>query len=387
MRKQIAFATPTNAPDPVTKSREAAFRDLTVKEEFRNAVIRFKAGPTWLRFLPSIQGSEYDWIMGVDSYQDLDGVTLVSPTTFDRNNTNLFEFASNWIRKNRQELIANKDTNPGGIRLWTKRTGLAWVIEEQAPEGERLRLFKGSLYDGARGGSTGLAYNIHLDANARDNEPNSPTQGELIHGNVTDPHSGRLIKIDKSAGTEYANYKIAFGKNPAPLEELLALLTDEEHDMICPLENVVHIPTEEEQRDALRRYLGVDLFSAIFGAQVVTTGGYTPTRPAAAAVATDEPVRTATPVAAPAAKPAPAPVAAAAPAPTPVAAPTPAPAVVEAAPAEDEAAKPYSIKDISPMLQTKEGLQELIDNRTRIPARMLVVVQEEAAEAGLVWPE
>jgi hypothetical protein len=63
---------------------------------------------------------------------------------------------------------------------------------------------------------------------------------------------------------EYASYKAGIGKNPAPVEHFLNLLTDEEMEMITPLENTIYIPSEQEMLDILKRYIGDEFYEQIF---------------------------------------------------------------------------------------------------------------------------
>lgn len=280
MSKTIEFVNNAGkAPDPINKTRELSFRDLTFKDEYKTRVTKFTQGLTWLRFLPAIKGSVYDWMMPLEIHQDVGGVTFVSPKTFDSNALSAFDIARIWFQRNNRAVLASKDTNPNGFRLYPKRAGISWVVEEAAPEGERLKLFYRSLYDGTRGGSTGLAYNVRREADARDNEPGSPTAGELIHGDITDPNAGRQVKIERSLGekSEYANYKVGIGKNTAKIEHFLAQLTDDESNLIIPLERTLHIPSDEEVKDILRRYIGDGFYREIFTESGPKSSGWNPT--------------------------------------------------------------------------------------------------------------
>jgi hypothetical protein len=266
--KKIEFVNNTGLaqPEPVAKSRELAFRDLVFKEEYKGRKCRFGQGLTWLRFLPAVKPSVYDWMMPVEIHRDINGVTFVSPRSLDSNVQTPFDIARMWLYKHNKGALSSRDKNPNGLRLYSQRYGIAWAIEEAAPEGQRLKLFYASLYDGVRGGTTGLGYNVRREADARDNEPGSPTVGQLIHGDVTDPTSGRLVKVERAPTekNEYASYKAGIGKNPAPVEHFLNLLTDEEMELITPLENTIYIPSEQEMLDILKRYIGDEFYNQIF---------------------------------------------------------------------------------------------------------------------------
>jgi hypothetical protein len=266
MRKAIEFINNTGvAPDPIQKTKEVAFREIVFKEQYRTRKARFTQSLTWLRFLPAIKPSMYDWMMAIDVHRDINGVTFTSPKTLDSNHQSCFDIARIWFQKNNSLLLSSREKNPNGYKLYPMRFGVSWVVEEQAPEGEKLKLLLASLYNGERGGTTGLAYNIRKEADARDNEPNSKSAGQLIHGDITNPTAGRLVKVEKIAGGEYASYKAGIGKNPAPIDHFLAQLTDEEMNLLCPLEKTLYIPTEQEQHELLRRYIGEKHYQDIFG--------------------------------------------------------------------------------------------------------------------------
>jgi len=195
-------------------------------------------------------------------YKEASGAhaTFVDPATFKE--PSIFFKASAWLRKNEPECIASRDTNPNGFKLWPQKRGLAWVIDEAAEEGKRLRLLNVSLYDGSRGGSTGWGHDLVTEANAVDNEPGSPTQGQSIYGDITSNETGRQFCVTKIGTGATASYKVTIGKTATPLN--LDMLTDEEMELICPLEKTLHVPSEEEQKAYLRAYIGEERFAKIF---------------------------------------------------------------------------------------------------------------------------
>jgi len=272
MRNEIEFINNAgSAPDPIQKTKELAFKEIVFKEPYRNRKARFNQNLTWLRFLPAVRPSVYDWMMPIEVHRDINGVTFTSPKTLDSNHQSCFDIARIWFQKNNSLLLSSKEKNPNGYKLYPMRLGISWAIEEQAPEGEKLKILLASLYNGERGGTTGLAYNIRKEADARDNEPNSKSAGQLIHGDITNPTAGRLVKIERlHAGGEYASYKAGIGKNPSPIDHFLAQLTDEEMNIITPLEKTLYIPSEQEQHDLLRRYIGEKHYQDIFGTHSVS---------------------------------------------------------------------------------------------------------------------
>ena len=381
MKKEVEFVNnAASAPDLIKVSREASFRNITLKEEFRELNLSFRQGITWLRFLPAIRGSIYDWMMPLDVFHDIAGVTFASPKSFDPNAHSVVDAASMWLRRNHPETLFNRVTNPHGFKPWPRRVGVSWVVENDAPEGERLRLFARSLYDGKRGGATGLAYNLYSEANSRDVEPNSPTTGVLIHGDITSPAEGRLVKIEKVAASksEYANYKVSIGKNPAPLKHFMALLTEKENNLIQPLENTIYVPSEEEQKEILRRYIGDKLYSEMFGTSV--SAGWSP-----AQNEEDEPTaKTAEPELSLGSDPR-----------------EPDTGILMVENEDDEPALPaaapekakevvgssgpaYTTKEVTALLaREKTGVQELLANRARLSKALLDIVLDSAKEYGL----
>lgn len=265
MKREIAFQTaPTNAPSPIAP-REASgptWQDNTFLPQFKDRTLKFKQKLTWLRFLPAITGSQYTWLMPFGQIKDDEGrfPAFVDPAFAGQ--PSVFNHAQNWLRKNAPEQLRKKDVNPRGFKMYPAKRGIAWAIVDGAPEGERLKLLHVSLYDGQFGGAPGMGHRLFDLAESVDNEPGSPTIGQKIYGDITHPETGRLVKIDKTDGGEFANYNVGMGTKVAPLD--LEGLTDEEHNLICPLEKTLAIPTEEEQKGYLRRLVGEKLFNQIF---------------------------------------------------------------------------------------------------------------------------
>jgi hypothetical protein len=366
MRKNIEFVNNAGkAPDPINKTKEIGFRDLVFREEYRERKVRFTSGLTWLRFLPAVKGSQFDWMMPVEVHPDIQGTTFLSPRSVDSNNQSVFDTALRWLQRNRKELLRSRDKNPNGFNLYPKRYGISWVIEESAPEGQRLKLFYGSLYDGARGANTGLAYNIRREAEARDNEPGSPKFGSLVHGDITNPEAGRLVKVEKNAASTdgLSTYKAGIGQNPAPVEHFLSLLTDDEVDMIVPLERTIHIPSQEEEHDMLRRYIGASVYREIFGTDAPILSSPKVEVEVEEVEPEPEPVRVAPKKAKPVEVE---------------------PEVEEEEPTPEESTTPYSTREVTALLaKEKAGVAELLKNRHRLSKTHLEIVLDSAKEYGL----
>lgn len=273
-KRIITFAnTAKTAPDPVETNNKLRFRDLRFKEQFRERYVRFNNGDNWVRILPPIQGSSYMWMMRLEIIQAPDGQgerlpTFCHPKTFERGARSPFDDAFDWYFKNMREGLYSRYKNPNGVKLTTRSEGLCWMILSGAEPGEKLGLFHGNLYDGNWGGGPGLAYRIWSEANQIDKEPNSPTFEQKIYGDITAPNAGNIILIEKKkpeSGERYASYNVRIGKTVAPIDKYIDMLTDEEHDLLVPLENVLYQTTQQEQHDILREYIGSKQYKIIFG--------------------------------------------------------------------------------------------------------------------------
>lgn len=266
MKKEILWETSPNKIDPTAKPQRepSGFQSAVVKPKFGARKQRLNVGVNWLRILPAIKGSAEDWLMPVDCYKLDDIAEWAKPANFEND---LVAKVQNWLRKNAPEKLWDKEKKTG-YRLWPKKQGLAWGVDQHAEENKRLCLFRSSLYDGQYGGTPGLAFVIKTTAETVDNEPGSKTIGEKIYGDITAPDAGRLVKIEKiqpPGKDAYASYRVGIGSQPAPIATAMELLTEEEHDLLCKLEETVYEPTIEEQAVFLRAYLGDDFPEEILG--------------------------------------------------------------------------------------------------------------------------
>ena len=129
-------------------------------------------------------------------------------------------------------------------------------------EGDRLKLLNLSAYPGGRG-TPGVGYQLIDLAAQLDSEPGSDTEGQLMHGDITDPEAGKMVCLDKKGEGEGTSYSMRVGKKVSPVD--LSLLTDAELELIKPLEECVHVPTKEEQERWLSAYIGAERVGKING--------------------------------------------------------------------------------------------------------------------------
>jgi hypothetical protein len=260
MRKKIEW----DLSEPKSDSPAATAGIETKQGRWRDAVfskpiprLKFTEERTWLRFFPTIKGGENKGgentglFTGRELY-DLPGIaTWVRLSKAD----DILQAVRIWFYQNRREALYSK-ANPKGHRFWGKPTGFQWAILPNAPEGERLKMARLSLYEGDRGGSPGLGHTLVELSREVDVEPGSPTQGQLVHGDLQHPETGRQVLITRTVGGEYASYKASVGKQPVPIAPLIEGLTEPEQELLAPVESLFKVPTREEQIGWIKAYLG-----------------------------------------------------------------------------------------------------------------------------------
>jgi hypothetical protein len=402
--KDLEFIeSPEQGPskDPTKASAEISFRDIVLKEPYRARKTKWKQKSTWVRFLPRLKGSEYEWMMRVEIVRDMGKTSFVHPKTFDESYSGPIEEARQWLFTNDKGALQHRDRNPKGYKLWTNPIGIAWLVDQSLDEGSRLRVFTGSLNNGENGGTQGIGHQIWKEAISTDNEPGSETYGQRVYGDITHPLTGRLVCVEKtdSKDSEYAQYSCKIGKNAAPIADYKAMLTPEEIDLAQPLENILYVPTDDEILGFLRRYLSSAHYTAIFGnRRSYSIGAGTSTReeeedhfslsPATHEEADDEPAAP-TPTApkatsvAEAEEPTPAPKAK----PAPKAETAPEPDAEPTASAEGESAEtrtePYSVQECMKLVKTPGGIKELLRNLHLLNEPQQDFVKAEAKKKGV----
>jgi hypothetical protein len=235
-------------------SQSGKFRDLTLKPAFAKRVHRFVPGLTWIRFLPAIKGSRSSWMHRFQQY------AFPQSKFVDAGRDNPVEVAKQWLRENEPKALYTK-AEKTGFKLWSKEMGIAWIIDVAAPKGQRLKIFLSSLYDGVRGGAPGLAFRITDKVMEVGSEPGSANFGQRIYPDITDPREGRLVGVTRQGTDQTTSYDCKIGSAPhgLPNELLCELLTDDELEMVVPIENVLATPDESTVEELLRDYIGKEL--------------------------------------------------------------------------------------------------------------------------------
>jgi hypothetical protein len=385
---QFADSSTGQTPDPVSANEKLKFRNLILKPSLRERSIRWDVGVNWIRILPRIQGSLYGWMMRAEVIQPPDGQSdrlpsFCHPKSFERGARSPFDDAHDWFKKEAIQNLFHREKNPHGFKLTARSVGVCWAIHTGREPGEKLILVDSSLYDGAWGGSPGLSYKIWTEANQVDTEPNSPTYEQKVYPDITDKDAGNLVLVEKKRpekGDRYSSYIVRIGKTAAPIEPYWEALTEEETSLVVPLENVFHRPSEQEQHEMLKDYIGPKFYRQIFGGGE-STGLNQSSQEEAAGEEThtsQEPV----PPKPKAEKPAEAfepkaPVKAAKPA-------EPAEPAEPAQPAKKAAEEPtekaFSIQEISKLMGSKEGVITLLESFDKLKASHRSVLLEVAKD-------
>lgn len=234
-----------NFTNPWQRPKSDPFRDLILKEEYRSRRLRFELGQTWLRIVPAVPSSPYLWMLGVHAL-NVPGTLFSHPRTLRHNARSVFDYAYTWLRENDPAALFSK-TNKDGIRLLPDPLSVCWVLVET--NGRYVaRLIQASGYDGSRGGAPGLGSEILRLTESRDET------GELMAEPVH-PERGVLIAVNKSKahGAKYPTYSLTVGRQPAPMSAILEKTDPAEIEAICPLEQVIHEVSGEEEWELLAK--------------------------------------------------------------------------------------------------------------------------------------
>lgn len=240
IRSNTPWATPTSS----------SYKDLIIKPEFAARRFQFPTGETWLRIIPALKDSTKDTYLGVHALQ-YKGGRHCHPRTVSSANKSVFDKAYAWYQQNDKESLfckAKKDK----YRFLTDLMVLMWIITEvQGKAVTRLLLAKG--YNGLRGGAPGLGHQIWALSKDVDED------GALL-GDPADPELGVQICVTKIQiqGAKYTSYRVKRGRVPAPISDMLTSLDEEELNVLTPLKNVVHVPSEEEEWNLLENVIDAD---------------------------------------------------------------------------------------------------------------------------------
>ncbi len=259
MANTIEFAPPsaTNSKEISTWAPRGGsrYKDLILKPEQAERCLRFKEGINSIRILPEIKGSAHPWIMRIHALE-FEGGKFAHPKSLKAKTRSVFDIAYEWALENCPSALFSK-TNEKGVRLLTDPYYVFWAIVEE--NGNPVaRIFLKSGYDGSRGAFQGLGYRIWKLAQETDGK------GKLIL-DPRDVKTGVMLEVEKQQpkGARFPTYSLRLGKQPAPIEDLIARMAPEEIAAICPLENVIRELSEDEQWACLEKVMAPETVAII----------------------------------------------------------------------------------------------------------------------------
>lgn len=256
--KTIEFVTnPKDTLNPSSLRDVGAkrFDDQVLVPELKERKLRFDNGANWFRVLPAIKPTAFSWLALVHVV-NYEGGRIVHPRTFDPSSPSVLGDAYQWLRDNAPESLYSK-ANRDGVRLLADPLAVCWVLCEH--EGEfTAKLLCSSAYDGSRGGTAGLGFQIWQAATEYD-------ENKEIIADAIDPEAGLKYCVERkqAPGAKFPSYGLKLGRQPAPLAPMIEALAAEERAALCPLEQAINRPTEEQQWQFLRKIVPEEYFNRI----------------------------------------------------------------------------------------------------------------------------
>ncbi len=250
-----ATSTTGAAKSPWASPAKSTYQDLILKPEIASRRLKFASGSTWLRVVPALPGSNSSWLHGIHALQ-YKGGRHAHPRSITAGARGVADLCYGWLKQHQPESLYSK-SNKEGYRLLTDPLSLCWVlVEEGGKPVARLLLVSG--YDGSRGGSPGLGHDLWQLTQETDED------GKLL-GDPSHSTEGVQICVEKrlTPGARYASYTLKRGRVVAPIQDLLAKMDPEEVAVLTPLEQVIHIPTEEEEWELLGKILDAETIEKI----------------------------------------------------------------------------------------------------------------------------
>lgn len=253
-----AVAESCAAPWEVIK--HSTRQDLLIKPEYQNRKARFQPGNTWIRLLPALAGSR-SWIFGIHALNYQGGRHAHPKTLNPPGAKSVFDLAFAWCLRNKPEAIYRK-TNKDGYKLLSDPVYLFWALFEEGGK-TVARLILESGYDGSRGGVAGLGYQFLKLTQEQDEN------GNLV-SNPVHPESGVQVCVEKtqSKDSRFPTYTLRAGRVPAPLGEFVDKMDPAEIAALARLEDIVHLPTQDEEWALLEKVIDSATVAEIRAAQL-----------------------------------------------------------------------------------------------------------------------
>ena len=254
MKKEIEFVTgPVNAPSPTAPPKmEAKWQDITLTPAASRLRVKFAEGKNPIRLIPALPGGSNSYVEKLDVIKNDAFKAVAQPG-------DLFARALSWLWSNKKDAIYHYEKNKTGIKLKAQSEAVAWCIWWDTENKPRLGLMQSAF---STGKSPGLLADIVSAAEATEAQPGSDETVRVYDHSVADQLHGRIITIektvDKSVEARFGtSYKATISsKEAGDIMTLINQLSDEERDLLCPLDKLIRVPTEDEQRALLSGYLG-----------------------------------------------------------------------------------------------------------------------------------
>jgi len=244
---------------PWANPEKSNFHDLVLEPEFAARKYKFPLGSTWFRILPALPASKKAWMLGAYVLKYAGG-QHVHPRSFKAGSKSVFDLAYDWMREHQPAGLFSK-SNKNGIRLLPDPACVFWILVEEVGK-TVARLVVASGYDGTRGGTPGLGNQVLRATQELDED------GKLV---AKPAHSteGVQICIEKSQppGARYPGYSLRVGRTPAPVGQFIARMDPVELASLTPLENVIHLPTVDEEWSILEKVIDPETVAEIRKAQ------------------------------------------------------------------------------------------------------------------------
>jgi len=236
---QKPSATLIGCESPWASSVKNTYQDLILKPEYQKLKFKFPLGTTWFRIVPALSNSEKDWMLGGHAL-NYPGGRHAHPRTIKPGARSVFDHAYSWLKAHRPDSLYSK-VNKEGYKLLADPVCLFWMVTDL--NGKPVsRLILASGYDGSRGGTPGLGHQIWQLTQEKD-------ENDQFVGNPADPDIGMQISVEKrqNPGSRYPGYTLRRGRIPVPMSEMLEKMDAEEAAALTPLEELIHLPDEEEE--------------------------------------------------------------------------------------------------------------------------------------------
>lgn len=279
-RNNIQFVsneTKTTEPSVAPQRTEGSgFNRLWLSENYSKLILKLKEGDNLVRFIPPVKGTTYSsYILPllVAKIDNTEFVTAVGDQAVGIANrqvrdTSPIATAYWYLYKNAKETLYSARENPNGFRLRPKQVGVSWVVTFDDERRPIVRLLSASLYSGDKG-TKGVLGEVLLKSKEEDIDPVTGEKTPKFN-DISNPDNGNFVNVKKIKDHNIADpiksvsYQTTISSKASPaLSDLLSKVSDEEIDFIKPLDSIINVASDEQQKIILEEYLG-DFYKDIF---------------------------------------------------------------------------------------------------------------------------